>query len=222
MRLIRLKGDPIKAFSSFDKLQGEFVVVLQSSICGVFASKGADHSIVNTNKLPKNSNIITTTKGIGGKYSLIAYAPNTFTIVGKVIDKTLNRTKLLNKVVDTFTQLGYLVEIDKNSSGNDLLYENKKVVGMIIEVVGEHTYFALAIQGSVSEELVGVLSCIDYPQVKLKDKSIMDRVGGLPNLEDRFDELCQSVKDNFHYDFKDSKDTWQINNELLLWGEPYE
>lgn len=218
MKLIKIENNPLKAFSAFDNLEGEYLILLKSSVTGIFVCKGSDGSIIDYSDIPNNINVTTINKGFGSKYSLIGYSPNTYAIVGRVKDVKLTRDEILDKMITTLSYLGYDVYLDKNSSGNDLLLNNKKVLGLITEKDNEYSYFAMQIQGSVDDSLVDVLSYIKFPQVKLKDKSIMERVGELPNLENRFDELYESIKLNWDYDFKEDTNTdWEINEKLLLY-----
>ncbi|NLB88518.1 MAG: hypothetical protein GX790_04735 [Syntrophomonadaceae bacterium] len=218
MKLIKIEDNPLRAFSAFDSLEGEYLILLKSNVTGIFVCKGSDGSIIDYSNIPKNINVITTSKGFGSKYSLIGYSPNTYAIVGRVKDVKLTRGDILDKMITSLSYLEYDVYLDKNSSGNDLLYNNKKVLGLITEKDKEYTYFAMPIQGSIDDNLINILSCIKYPQVKLKGKSIMERVGELPNLENRFDELYESIKLNWGYDFKEVTNTeWKINDKLLLY-----
>lgn len=218
MKLIKIENNPLKAFSAFDNLEGEYLILLKSSVTGIFVCKGSDGSIIDYSNVPNNINVISTSKGFGSKYSLIGYSPNTYAIVGRVKDVKITRDEILDKMITTLSYLGYDVYLDKNSSGNDLLLNNKKVLGLITEKDNEYSYFAMPIQGSVDDSLVDALSYIKFPQVKLKDKSIMERVGELPNLENRFDELYESIKLNWDYDFKEDTNTdWEINEKLLLY-----
>ncbi len=115
--------------------------------------------------------------------------------------------------------LGYdNVILDRYSSGNDILYNYKKVFGCVTISDDEYKYFMSFFQGGLDQKMKDILECIHYPQVKLKGKSILERVGELPALEHRFDELYNELKNVFNYDFEeDTEIDWEIDNNLIIY-----
>ncbi len=223
MRLFRGECSPVYNFSAFNNLSlNEYFVVTRCVDYGIFVGRNSDYSIIDVPSLPDNITVFTSHVGIFHKHSLIAFSPSTVVINAKVkkensIEKS--SSDIVSATLRILDSLGYDdVRRDPHGRGNDILYKNKKVSGCTLDKTREtHDYFIAFLQGDIDSKLIEILECIRYPQVKLKGKTIMERVGGLDALSGRFDALCESIKDNWGYRLVEGGEiTWGIDDSLLI------
>ncbi len=230
MILIKNNNIGLSSMSAFKNVHlDEYFIITKLIDYGIYVGKNATDDIIDYKRLPNDTTVLTTNVGISHKYSLIVYSPTSIIMSQKVKtenNKYLNMKSILSAIIRCLEYIGYEnLRVDPYSRGNDILHNDKKVSACVISRnIDEYFYFDAIIQGTIDDKFIDIANSINFPQVKLKNKTIMERIGQLDELENKFDELVNSIRNNWGYDFIVPQEfgrysipiSWDIDKELVL------
>lgn len=227
MKFIKNESSSVHNFSAHNTLNDEFFILTRVTQDVVFVGKNSNDKIIRYNDLPDDTVVFRSPAGLYHEYSIIVGVEGSYNFNIKVkenrsIDSSLQ--SISEKLAFILSNVGYEnIRIDIHSRGNDVLYNDKKIAGCAMETTGGYQHINGFFQNIINEKMLQILNCIEFPQTKIKDKHIIERIGCLDGLREKFDELSDKIYNMWGYAFSEYIDTsriekplWETDNSLVL------